>query len=204
VKRVAAWLLSFPLIVAGTQVAHALAFRWVYPGAHARLDQLLVSGHGYMVGGRAYLPILLGALGAIELVGVGWVLAGSVRRSMQRPVPAWAFALLPVLGFVLQEFLERWLAGASLPWWIVLQPTFQLGLALQLPFALIAYLLARRLLRATEQVALLLPSIDVVRVGACTNPPERACAGGRAELGACAPVFIAGLPVRGPPALPAL
>jgi hypothetical protein len=29
VKRLAAWLLSFPLIVAGTQVAHALAFRWV-------------------------------------------------------------------------------------------------------------------------------------------------------------------------------
>ncbi len=197
-RRVAAWCLSFPLIVAGTQTAHALAFRWVYPGAHARLDQLLVSGHGYMVGSRAYLPILLGALGALELVGVGWVLAGTIRRKLQRPVPAWAFALLPVLGFVLQEMLERWLAGSGVPWWVVLQPTFQLGLLLQLPFALLAFVLARMLLRQTERIGRLLPGIKAVRVGACTHPPVRACA--HRDRGACAPVFISSTPVRGPPA----
>ena len=149
-RRVAAWLLSLPLMIAGTQVAHVLAYRWVYPNAHIRLSELLATGHSYMVGMHGYLPMVLGIVGALDLVAAGWVFTGSVRRSLQRPVPAWAFALMPLLCFTLQEFLERWLAGASLPWWIVLLPTFRIGLALQLPFALLAFLAARMLLRAAD------------------------------------------------------
>lgn len=147
-RRTAAWLLSLPLMVVGTQVAHVLAYDLVYPNAHVRLGALIASGHGYMVGTHGYLPMLLGIAGALDLVAVGWVFAGSVRRSLQRPVPAWAFALLPLLCFSLQELIERWLAGSPVPWWMVLQPTFRVGLALQLPFALAALLLARLLLRA--------------------------------------------------------
>jgi len=150
-RRVAAWLLSFPLMVAGSQVAHVLAYAWVYPSAHVRLGALLSTGHGYMVGAHAYLPILLGVLLGAELVGAGWVFAGSVRRSLQRPVPAWAFALLPLAGFSLQELLERWLAGDPSPWLMALAPTFRVGLLLQLPFALAVYLLARLLLRAATE-----------------------------------------------------
>jgi len=146
-RQLAVWLLSFPLMVVGSQVAHAVAYSLVYPDAHLRLSELLSTGHGYMHY-PAYLPLLMGLLGAAELVGVAWVLAGSVRRSLRRPVPPWAFALLPMIGFALQEFLERWLSGSPLPWLVVLQPTFRLGLLLQLPFALAAYLLARLLLRA--------------------------------------------------------
>jgi hypothetical protein len=151
-RRLAAWLLSFPLMVVGSQAAHVLAYRLVYPNAHLRLGELLATGHSYMVGYPAFLPILLAVIGAAELVGVGWVLAGSVRRSLQRPVPAWAFALLPMLGFTLQEYLERALSGAPLPWWLVLQPTFRVGLLLQLPFALVVFLVARLLLRAVDRV----------------------------------------------------
>lgn len=115
-----------------------------------RLSELLSTGHGYM-GSPSFVPLLLGLVFAAELVGVGWVFAGSVRRSLQRPVPAWAFALLPMLGFTLQEFLERWLSGASFPWWMVLQPTFRVGLLLQVPFALVAFLVARLLLRAADR-----------------------------------------------------
>ena len=57
---------------------------------------------------------------------------------------------MPVLCFTLQEFLERWLAGAPFPWWMVLQPTFRIGLALQLPFAVLAFLAARLLLRTAD------------------------------------------------------
>lgn len=149
-RRAAAWLLSLPLMVAGTQVAHVIAYRWVYPNAHIRLIELLATGHGYMVGTHGYLPLVLGIVGAVDLVAAGWVFAGSLRRSMQRPVPAWAFALTPMLCFTLQEFLERWLAGAPFPWWMVLQPTFRIGLALQIPFALLAFLAARLLLRAAD------------------------------------------------------
>ena len=149
-RRAAAWLLSLPLMIAGTQVAHVLAYRWVYPNAHIRLIELLATGHGYMVGTHGYLPLVLGIVGAVDLVAAGWVFAGSLRRSMQRPVPAWAFALMPLLCFTLQEFLERWLAGAPFPWWMVLQPTFRIGLALQIPFALLAFLAARLLVRAAD------------------------------------------------------
>jgi hypothetical protein len=152
-RRTAAWLLSLPLMVVGTQVAHVLAYDLVYPSAHVRLSALLASGHGYMVGTHGYLPMLLGIAGALDLVAVGWVFAGSLRRSLQRPVPAWTFALLPLLCYALQELIERWLAGSSVPWWMVLQPTFRVGLALQLPFALAAFLLARVLLRAGATAA---------------------------------------------------
>jgi hypothetical protein len=147
-RRLAAWLLSLPLMIAGTQFAHVLAYRFAYPDAHVRLSQLLSSGHGYMLGSAGYLPMLLAVVGAVDLVAVGWVLAGSIRSSLQRPVPAAAFALLPVLCFTLQELVERWLSGASFPWWMVLQPTFRVGLLLQLPFAVLAFLVARLLLRA--------------------------------------------------------
>jgi hypothetical protein len=198
-RRAAAWLLSVPLMVAGSQVAHVLAYAWVYPQAHVRLSALLASGHGYMLGAAGYLPLLLGMFGAVELVAVGWVLAGTVRRSLQRPVPAWAFALLPIVGFALQEILERWLSGGSFPWWVVLQPTFGIGLALQLPFGLLAFLLARLLLRTAARAALALPTLSAVRVGACADPPVAAC--GHRGRGACTPAFLAYHPVRGPPAL---
>jgi hypothetical protein len=149
-RRAAAWLLSLPLMIAGTQVAHVLAYRFVYPNAHIRLTELLATGHSYMIGTHGYVPMLLGMAGAVDLVSAGWVFAGSLRRNLQRPVPAWAFALMPILCFTLQEFLERWLAGAPFPWWILVQPTFRIGLLLQLPFALLAFLAARLLLRAAE------------------------------------------------------
>lgn len=149
-RRLAAWLLSLPLMIAGTEVAHVLAYELVYPDAHVRLSRLLTSGHAYMFGPGGYLPMVLGLVGALDLVAVGWVFAGSFRSSLQRPVPPAAFALLPPLCFIFQELLERWLYGGSFPWWAVLQPTFGLGLALQLPFALLAFIAARLLLRAAH------------------------------------------------------
>jgi hypothetical protein len=151
-RRVAAWLLSFPLMVLGSQVAHVFAYRLAYPNAHVRLSELLMTGHSYMVGSPGYAPLLLGAVGAAELVGVGWVLAGGVRRRLQKPVPTWAFALLPMLCFTIQELLERWMAGSSFPWWMLLQPTFRIGLLIQLPIGLVAYLVARLLLRVADRV----------------------------------------------------
>ena len=200
-RRTAAWLVSVPLMVAGSQVAHVLAYAWVYPQAQVRLTALLASGHGYMVGAGGYLALLLAILGAVELVAVGWVLAGSVRRSLQRPVPAWAFALLPILGFTLQEILERWLIAGSFPWWVVLAPTFQIGLLLQLPVAVVVYVLARLLLRVAGDAALALGTISAGRVGACADPPVAAC--GHRGRGACTPAFLRFPPVRGPPALAA-
>jgi hypothetical protein len=190
--RVAAWLSSLPLMVAGSQVAHVLAYRWVYPNAHVRLGELLATGHSYM-GSEAYLPMLLGMIFAAELVGLGGLLVAGVTRRPQRPVAAWAFALLPILAFTLQELLERWLLHSSFPWWMVLQPTFRVGLLLQLPFALTVYLCARLLLRGTVAVGRglrgSLPPAHATRrrlgwivVEACSAAPEL-LAGGHAGRG---------------------
>jgi hypothetical protein len=160
-RRVAAWLLSFPLMLVGSQVAHVLAYRWVYPNARVRFSELLSTGHAYMAS-ATYAAMLLGFVFAAEIVAVGWASVGSLRRRRQRPLPAWAFGLLPVLGFTLQEFLERLLSGASFPWWMVLQPSFRVGVLLQLPFALVAYLVARALLRVADRVG------RVLRGAACS------------------------------------
>jgi hypothetical protein len=193
-RRVAAWLSSLPLMVAGSQAAHVLAYRWVYPNAHARLGELLSTGHAYM-GSGAYLPMLLGMIFAAELVGLGGVLVAGIARRPQRPVAAWAFALLPILAFTLQELLERWLSSSSFPWWMVLQPAFRVGVLLQLPFALAAYLLARLLLRT---------AVTVGRALRGALPPARPTgrSPGWVVLEACSPALGAlasGHSGRGPP-----
>ena len=129
-----------------------LAYRWVYPQAQVRLRALLASGHAYMLGPSGFWPVLFGVVGGIELVAVSWVLVGSISRRSYKPVPAWAFGLVPPVGFVVQEFLERQMAGISFPWQLVLEPTFRIGLLLQVPFALAGFLLARFLLGAADRV----------------------------------------------------
>lgn len=147
-RRILLWLLALPVMLAGSQVAHALAYRIVYPGASERLHELLLSGHSYL----AYLPVVLSIGGAVELLALAVIAVDAARRRAHRPLPAWAFAVVPALGFVLQEFSERWLDGASFPWWAVLQPTFRVGLLLQLPVGFLAYAIARLLQRAAETV----------------------------------------------------
>lgn len=148
-RRGLTWLLVLPAIAAGSQVAHALAYRWAYPQAHLRLTELAYSGHGYM----AYAPAALAFLGAVQLIAFAVAVLDAVRRRPARSLPAWAFLVIPEVGFVLQEHLERLFAVGRFPWWTALEPSFWRGLVLQLPLALAAYLVARLLLRAALVVA---------------------------------------------------
>jgi len=190
---VAAWLLSVPLMVVASQVAHVVAYRIVYPQAGVRLQMLIQTGHQYMLGGyRGYLPLLVGVGCAIELVGVLWIVFGSGGRRT-RPVPAWALGVLPPLAYVIQEVTERWLLpGASFPWQLVYEPTFRVGLLLQLPFALLAAGIAYLLLRVAERVGALLsrerppqsaPAPFVHRLRAISLPVVRPLAACHAERG---------------------
>jgi hypothetical protein len=148
-RRRIPWLLSVPLMVGGTEVAHWLAFRLVYPDAWQRSQALQQTGHGYF----SFLPIAGGTgvallLSALLLHGKD-VSAGHGRQV--REVRLSQFAVLPPLAFALQEHLERLVHNGTMLG-VVLEPTFMLGLLLQLPFALVAYLLARFLLRAAGYV----------------------------------------------------
>jgi hypothetical protein len=193
-RRGLAWLVSVPLILAGSQVAHVLAYRWVYPDARVRLAELVRSGHGYM----SLLPFALGVAAAVTLLSVVVAAADSARGRRARPLPAWAFALLPLVAFTVQEHLERWLYSGVVPWHEVAAPTFLPGLALQLPFGAAAYLAARLLLRVADRVGRALAPTSLSR----PRPTPLPIAAPRAASVPPRPPLISrGLAKRGPPLL---
>ncbi len=141
------WLLTLPLAAAGTLAGHALAYRAVGIAG----DDL----HGYL----AHLPRLLVLLLVLGLVGASLV-------EQDARLAAWPFPAVAVAGFVVQEHLERLAHDGSLPV-LVGQPVFLLGLALQLPVALLVWILARLLLRVVGRRGL-------ASLVECLKPTRRA------------------------------
>ena len=159
-RRSLAWLVAVPLMLAGSQVAHVLAYRIVYPQASVRLRDLVETGHGYM----SSLPLALGVAGAIVVLSLAATAADAARGRGVRPLPVWAFALLPVVGYAIQEYLERWLTWGFFPWSAGLQPTFVIGIALQVPFGALAFVAARFLLRSAKRLGRRLSRVSPPRV----------------------------------------
>ena len=146
------WLLTVPLAVAGSQLAHALGYWLVTPDADRRTLLLAATGHGYY----AYLPLAL-ALGSV-FVGlalaaeVRHLVAGRSRRGAAGP-SAMTFAVLAPAIFCFQEHFERLVHHGGFPWSAAFETSFVVGLLLQVPFALAAYVVARLLLGAARSVA---------------------------------------------------
>ncbi len=149
-----AWLVALPLAVAGTQVAHALAYLVATPDAELRAHELTTTGHAYL----AYVPLAIAVGAVVVLLGLTAELMRTVGApSTSRSGPGlWRFAVLAPAIFVCQEHLERLAFATESSLQLVAEPTFVLGLLLQAPFALAAYGLARFLLRAVRSVARLL------------------------------------------------
>ena len=146
-RRGLTWLVAVPLLVAGSQAAHALTYRLVYPGTSIRVHALMLSGHGYL----DRLPLVLAVALAIALVALLVTVLDASRGRPARALPAWAFAVLAPLAFALQEVIELSLHTGTFAWHAAAAPTFLPGLALQLPFSLLAWLAARLLLRAAAR-----------------------------------------------------
>ena len=147
-RRLIAWLVTLPLAVAGTQMAHAVAYRLTAPVDSEPAHDLSATGHGYV----AYLPLAL----AIGAVLVAFALVAEVRHIATtsqggtfRP-RAWHFAVIAPALFASQEHFERLIHNGAFPASAVLEAPFIVGLLLQLPFALVAYSLARLLLHAAH------------------------------------------------------
>jgi len=148
VRRRLAWGLTLPLVLAGSQAAHALAYALVYPQAQVRASTLLTTGHAYL----SELPFALALAAAAAFVTLLVTAVDAARRRPARDAPAWAFALLAPATFVLQELLELSLHTGTFGWHAFLAPTFVPGLLLQLPFAAVAYAIARLLLRVARRI----------------------------------------------------
>ena len=135
------WVVWLPLAVAPWLGAHCLAYALASPGSHDY-------GHAH-AGGHAYLvysaPILAACALTLLLAGVIVGVGEGLRARPRAHPPLRLFLLLPPLGFVVQEHLEPLIGTGALPYDVVLEPTFLVGLALQLPFALAALLLTRAL-----------------------------------------------------------
>lgn len=191
VRRRSAWLVSLPLAVFGSLLAHQLAYLLV-AGEHA--DALLTeTGHGYL----ERVPTVA-VLGLICLaLGLGLAALDHVRGAVGRTIPAWLIALVPMLGFAAQEHVERYASSGQVPWTAAVEATFIIGLGLQVPFAALAFIAARALLRTVVVMveALLGQWRPPARCRAITlfvRPVRIALATGLARF----------LAPRGPPALP--
>jgi hypothetical protein len=141
-----AWLIGLPLTVLAWLAAHQAAYDLAFRGSHAREHALVASGHGYLRLAPLLVAICLTAVAAGFLVRL-------IGRGSRRGAPAWVFGALPLLGFAVQEHVERWLSSGELSLGRELGPAFLIGLALQLPFALVAAVLARALLSVADEVS---------------------------------------------------
>ena len=130
------------------ELAHAVDYWLVSPDAHERSELLAGSGHGYF----SYLPFAVALCVALLVAGLVAVARAAGRGRPAFSLDPWPLAVLPIATFVLQEHLERYLHDGAFPWHAVSEPTFALGLVLQIPFAIAAYMVARLLLRAAEAI----------------------------------------------------
>ncbi|HEY7603285.1 MAG TPA: hypothetical protein VH760_03400 [Gaiellaceae bacterium] len=128
---------SLPLAAAGTLAGHTAGYALV---GVSRRDAL---AHGYL----GYAPQFL----ALCVAVLALALALRVTGRLQGRPAAWPFALIPPIAFLAQELIERLAAG--LPAHAVLEPAVYVGLAVQLPIALAAFLAARVLVRVADEAA---------------------------------------------------
>jgi hypothetical protein len=181
-----AWLLSLALAAGGALAAHGLAYRLAEPDPERRHHLLEESGHSYLD-----FRLVGSLLVALALVGfAGRVLAGGHRAGSP---PLWCFALAPPLGFACQEHAEHALTQ-SLSAGTPLEPVFIMGLALQLPFALAAFLVARALLAAADALLVRLGSAPCLAF-----TPDTALVLRFVDWFPAAPVLIGARGQRAPP-----
>jgi hypothetical protein len=190
-------MVALPLAVASWLGAHCLAYWFVAPAGEHQMGVHAESGHAYL----GYTPAIL--IWGLALVVAGLLLCvghGLRGRRPSRP-PLRLFALVPPIGFTVQEHLERLIGTGGLPPDIVLEPTFLVGLALQLPLTLAALLLAHTLSGAGFTLGrMLAPKLAPLRPHRVTPASPQRLPAAATPIGP--PVLALGHGPRAPPAAP--
>jgi hypothetical protein len=144
------WAIFLPLAFAAWLLSHCLAYQLVGPAddPHHMLEP---GGHG----GHAYLPapaLLLAAALVLVLAGFVAAVVVSARGNRWSRVSVGTVALLPPLAFILQEHLEVLFTTGAFPATAALEPTFWVGLLIQLPIVFACVLVGRGLLATASRV----------------------------------------------------
>lgn len=129
-RRTLTWLVTLPFAAASVIVGHAIAYGVTGTPAGGM--------HGYL----AHAPQVVFVLASLAVLG----LAADARARRHSPMP---LALLGVGAFVAQEHLEHLIHTGHLPF-LLASPVLWLGVVLQLPLAVVIWLVARRL---AEEIA---------------------------------------------------
>jgi hypothetical protein len=145
------WLIAVPVMAAGSISAHSLSY--VAVSVRTTEDAGEASERASNAGSN-YLVLFIGMFAATAIVAASARMLLARRRGRRAgSVPPWLFFVLPPLAFALQELAERWLNAEAFPFHAALEPRLMIGLLLQLPFGVLALLVARALLRIVERIA---------------------------------------------------
>ena len=138
------------LAVVGTLAGHSVGYWAAVPDADERAHALASSGHGYLT----YAPLLIGLCLALTVLGfIAHALSVFRGSDATAGTRIKLVAALAPAAFALQELLERYVHDGHLHWHLVVSAPFLLGLATQVPFALLAAAVAFALATAAQQVA---------------------------------------------------
>lgn len=189
------WLLALPIMVAGLLLARRTAAVCVAPIGEAPGHEALEPQRALTVGG---LPVsLLFAVGAsLAVLVLAWGVVRFLRRRGPTSCSAWLFLALAPFAFVGQELAERFARQEVAAFDTAALRRLLLGLALQLPFALVSYLLARTVLRTVRRVARLLACPPLAIFALLASVPTRVASAQRRFA-----ALALGYGERGPPAL---
>jgi hypothetical protein len=164
-----AWMLVVALTGVGWLTAHELAYRLAVPHPHSHAQAMQETGHSYLTGHGSLALALCASVAVFALAGL---VVRSLRGAPETRASLGVFVMLPALGFVLQEHLERLFASGNVPADMLLEPAVLLGLVVQLPFALAALALASALLSAAETLARRLRGPPLLLARARASPPR--------------------------------
>jgi hypothetical protein len=135
--RRAAWVSAFVLTVAGGVLAHALTYEIL--GAHSG------SHAGHAAGGANHWQLCLAVCASVSALGLVAAGVSRLRAGSTLRIPLWIFGILPPAGFALQAHFEWALQPGRGGYVVGLGASILLGVFIQIPFALAAYLAARGL-----------------------------------------------------------
>lgn len=180
-----------PVAVAGCLVAHQTGYVFEAPDGFARSLELRSDGHAYF---REFVFLFAAAM-TMLLAGFALAMHAATDASSPLNPSAKPFAAIPVLVFVIQESTERIAAGNLLE--LFTEVSFVVGLALQVPFGLIAFLFARLILVVAHGVGRIIRTLNERRRPRARSPrtsirPRETPTAQRSQL-------LGRAPRRGPP-----